>query len=254
VDLAGAVLQLFSWGEADVLKFPWLEPPREATVAQALALLRRLGALGESGVTDLGRVLARLPVHPRLGRLLVEGQRGGHADRVALMAALLSERDPFARESDGAVPRHATSSDVLDRVEAMEEYERSGRSATPVGMLHRSGARLVLRARDQLARLVRQEAREAPSTQCTVLRTQYSALSPDEALLRSLLAAFPDRVARRREPGRPARRHGRRRGVRLAPASGVTESELFVCVDVDASQTETFVRQASAVQPRLAAA
>src|SRR5205823_12576187 len=60
VDLAGAVLQLLALGEQDVRRFPWLEPPREATVAQALALLRRLGAVDERGVTDVGRALARL--------------------------------------------------------------------------------------------------------------------------------------------------------------------------------------------------
>src|SRR5207302_7166141 len=51
VDLAGAVLQLLSWGEKDVAHFPWLEAPPGATVAQALALLRRLGAVADRGVT-----------------------------------------------------------------------------------------------------------------------------------------------------------------------------------------------------------
>src|SRR5262249_59396716 len=57
-DLAGAVLQLQCLGEKDVMKFPWLEPPREATVAQALTLLRRLGAIGDHDVTEVGRVRA----------------------------------------------------------------------------------------------------------------------------------------------------------------------------------------------------
>lgn len=66
--------------------------------------------------------------------------------------------------------------------------------------------------------------------------------------MRALLAAFPDRLARRREPG------GRRgvivggRGVRLALSSAVTEPELFVCVDIDAGERESLVRQASAVR------
>jgi ATP-dependent helicase HrpB len=70
----------------------------------------------------------------------------------------------------------------------------------------------------------------------------------DEALLRSLLAAYPDRLVRRREPG------GRRgvmvggRGVRLAPSSGVMQPELLLGVDVDASHKETLVRLASAVE------
>src|SRR5205823_5242624 len=70
VDLAGAVLHLLALGETDLFHFPWLEPPREATVARALALLRRLGAVEGDAVTALGRVIARLPVHPRLGRML----------------------------------------------------------------------------------------------------------------------------------------------------------------------------------------
>jgi ATP-dependent helicase HrpB len=239
VDLAGAVLQLLCLGEADVLCFPWLEPPREAAVAQALALLQRLGAVDGGGVTDLGRVLARLPVHPRLGRLLVEGQRRGRPERVALAAALLAERDPFVRPLDQvpAGPTHATASDVLGRVEALEEFEQHGRS-TALGTLNRGAARFVLRARDQLLRSVRQEVRSAGR----------QAEAGDEAVLRALLAAFPERVARRREAGSRRGVMVGGRGVRLGPSSGVLEPELFVCVDVDAGQGETLVRQASAVQ------
>ncbi|HEY7426379.1 MAG TPA: DEAD/DEAH box helicase, partial [Gemmataceae bacterium] len=229
VDLAGAVLQLMYLGETDVLRFPWLEAPKEATVEQALALLRRLGAVEERGITELGRAMARLPAHPRLARLLIEGRHLGLPERVALAAALLSERDPFPRPLDRpatAGPRHATTSDVLDRVEALEEYERSSRISSALGALSRSAARFVLHARDQLLRATKRgEGRQAKGEK-------------DEVLLRALLAAFPDRVARRREAG------GRRgvmvggRGVRLAPCSGV-DAEFFLCIDVDAGQKET---------------
>jgi len=240
VDLAGAVLQLLAAGEKDVLRFPWLEPPREATVAQALLLLRRLGALDEGGVTELGRALVRLPVQPRLGRLLLEGQRLGQPQRVALAAALLAERDPFGRgpEPTTAAGHHRTLSDVLDRLEAVEEYERSGRTATAHGTLHQGAMRFLLQARDQLLRALRDNTRGAAR----------AAPDPDEVVLRALLAAFPDRVARRRAPGARRGVMVGGRGVTLAPASGVTESELFVCVDVDASHTEAWVRLASAVQ------
>jgi ATP-dependent helicase HrpB len=238
VDLAGAALQLLALGEKDVRRFPWLEAPSEEQVTQALTLLRRLGALNEDGVSELGREMVRLPVHPRLARLLIEGQRRGDPARAALAAALLSERDPFLRDSDrrGSGDRHATESDVLDRVESLEEFEGSRRTGFPLGELHRGGASLILRARDQLLRSLGERAgrRSAPSGQ-------------DEALLLSLFAAFPDRLARRREPGSPRGVMVGGRGVRLAPWSGVTEAELFVCVDVDAAQGETFVRQASAV-------
>ncbi len=241
VDLAGAVLQLLCLGETDVMHFPWLEPPKEATVAQALALLRRLGAIEDQGVTELGRSMARLPVHPRLGRLLIEGQRFGQPERVALAAALLSERDPFHRPVDEPSfahgPRHATPSDVLDRIEALEEYERSRRTHFHLGNLNRAAAHFVLRARDQLLRLVRQTRTARAS----------NPQSEDEIVLRSLLAAFPDRVARRREGGSRRGVMVGGRGVRLAPSSGVLEPEFFLCIDVDAGQKETLVRQASAI-------
>src|SRR5207248_9682427 len=159
--------------------------------------LRRLGAVGDKGVTELGRALARFPVHPRLGRLLLEGQRCGQPDRAALAAALLAERDPFKKSLEQAAPRlrqQPTQSDVLDRVEALEEYDQHGRVSSEVGTLHPGAARFVLQSRDQLLRSLRQEGRRPASG-------ASPALSADDALLRSLLAAFPDRVARRRDPG-----------------------------------------------------
>jgi ATP-dependent helicase HrpB len=241
VDLTGAVLHLLCLGEADLAHFPWLDPPGEAALARALTLLRRLGAVDEAGITGLGRRLARLPVHPRLARLLVEGQRLGAAGRVSLAAALLSERDPFPRTLEGPTPgpgRSPTPSDLLDRVEALEAFERCGAVSTPLGTLHRGSARSVLRARDQLARSLGRGSK----------RAIHSEISADEAVLRALLSAFPDRLARRREP------RGRRgvmvggRGVRLLPVSGVVEGDLFLCLDADAGQGETIVRQASLVR------
>ncbi len=69
-----------------------------------------------------------------------------------------------------------------------------------------------------------------------------------EALLHALLAAFPDRVARRRDSstGKGVMVGGR--GVRMAPQSAVSNAEFFVCVDVDVGQTEALVRQASAIE------
>jgi ATP-dependent helicase HrpB len=235
VDLAGTVLQLFALHETDVMRFPWPEPPRPEAVEAALTLLHRLGALDGDALTPLGQKLAELPIHPRLGRLLLEGHSRGIADRAALAAALLSERDPLLR-SVGR--RSTTPSDLLDRVEAMEEWERGGQREAAI---NRSGAQLVLRARDQLLRV--------PSTEYSVLSTLDPAVeSADTAFLRSLLAAFPDRVARRREPGSRRALMMGGRGVRLAPTSGVVESELFLCIDVDAAGTEALVRQASSVQ------
>src|SRR6185437_10821958 len=62
VDLSGPVLELLGWGERDLAGFGWYEPPPPQAIEQALALLRRLGAIDQRGITDLGRQMARLPV------------------------------------------------------------------------------------------------------------------------------------------------------------------------------------------------
>lgn len=248
VDLAGPVLQLRTWGEESIRDFPWFEPPREETVAQAELLLRRLGAIDAHGqVTADGRQMVQLPVHPRLARLLLDGARAGVVRDVAWLAALLSERDPFFR-SHGAGGRgpirttvvHHSASDVLDRLAALVEAERSGATEFPWGTLNRNAARNIAQVRDQLERLAR-----------SVLSTRHTAASDhsEEVLLRALVAAFPDRVARRRDSGSERGLMVGGKGVKLAPQSSVRGGELFLCVDVDGAQTDALVRLASTVEP-----
>jgi ATP-dependent helicase HrpB len=241
VDLAGAVLQVLCWIEPDLAAFPWFEPPAAVALDRAQHLLVQLGAAADgSGITALGRQLAELPVHPRLGRLLLEGQRLGVIDEVAMAAALLSERDPFLRDER---PRHArqvavhSRSDVLDRVHALQAFEADGRLDSDVGTLHRGGAKQVLKSRDQLLRLagVRSPVRSDGDQRTTLF-------------LRALLTAYPDRLARRREPGSRRGVMLGGRGVRLAEEVALADEELYVCIDVDAGGSEALVRQASAVE------
>jgi len=248
LDLAGPVLQLRTWGETDLNTFPWFEPPALAAIEQAETLLRRLDALDVQGnVTALGQAIARLPVSPRLGRMLLEGRRLGQPEAVALAASLLSERDPFTQLREGAAgrrPARASSvSDVLDRVAAIEQFEQSGRLETSLGPINRSAARFVLHVRDQLLRELRQDqgaaaTGQAPSEQITA----------DEAVLRALLAAFPDRLTRRSSPGSRFGRMVGGRGVRQAENSAVRDAPLFLAVDVDRGTAESLVWQASAVE------
>lgn len=240
VDLTGAVLELLAWGETDVAAFPWFEPPPALALERALELLTRLGAVAGGAVTELGRDLARLPVHPRLARLVVEGVRLGVPERAALAAALLAERDPVVRGERGRPSRHASDSDVLDRVFALEDFERTGGTHAGPLQLNSGAARFLLRARDQYLRVARDVGGGRGGGELE--------LAADEALLRALLAAFPDRVARRREPGSARAVMVGGRGVRLAETSAVTEPELFLCVDLDAGRGEARVRQASAIE------
>lgn len=245
VDLAGAVLQLVCLGEAEVARFPWLEPPRTESIDHAIELLQRLGALPAqtsegrtAGVTASGRLLARLPVHPRLGRMLVEGWRRGQPERAALAAALLSERDPFpATLAEQRDPR-ATSCDLLYRVEALELFDQGGRL---VAGLHKVAAKSILRVRDQFLRELCSAARQW-SSQSVATQTA------DEALSRALLAGFPERVVRRRAVGSRQGVMVGGRGVRLANQRGVTEGELFLAVEVEDKPKEALVWLAATIE------
>jgi ATP-dependent helicase HrpB len=243
LDLSGPVLQLRTWGEMDLKGFPWFESPSDAALEKAHTLLRRLDALdaGEN-VTRIGQAMARLPVSPRLGRMLLEGRRLGHAGAVALAAAMLSERDPFPRAANDA-SEHRTSpatsdSDVLDRLAALKEFEQSGRLDTPLGRLNRSAARFVLHVRDQLLR----EMQSLPAVE------PAEGSDDDATVLKALLAAFPDRLARRTSPGSRFGRMVGGRGVRLAASSAVREAPLLLAVEVDRGTSEALVWMASAVK------
>ncbi len=238
VDLASSVLELLAWGERDVAAFPWFEAPEPARLAAAADLLERLGATRGGQVTEIGRAMVRIPVHPRSARLLVEGHRLGFPRRTALAAALLSERDPIAAHTRprGAVVR--SESDLLDRIDAIEAWEKTGSRRAAIGDLHEGGARFVARARDQLADLVLDALGEARDRKGTA----------DDAVLRAILAGYPDRLARRRSGGSRRAVLVTGQGVRQAEESSV-DAELFIAVDIDAGVPgEALVRSASAVR------
>ncbi len=242
VDLTGPVLQLFSFGEQDPFAFPWFEAPPRAALERALELLRELGALERGGLSATGRALARLPVHPRIGRLLLEGAQRGVLEEAALAGALIGERDPFLRRpGPPRASRHRSDSDTWDRILALEDFERRGTGASLVGDLNRGAASFVLRARDALLRDAERQT-----------GTRAEGPGDELAFRRALLAAYPDRVVRRRagEPQRGVLVGGR--GVRLADESAVHDGELYVAVEIDAGRAgeraEALVRQASRIE------
>ncbi len=96
--LAGVILRLSSLGLGRVQEFPFIEPPSSRAIADGTALLQELGALSESGeLTHIGRELSRIPVDPRIGRMLVEAKKLGVLAEVLVIAAALSVPDPRER-------------------------------------------------------------------------------------------------------------------------------------------------------------
>src|SRR5439155_1691875 len=138
--------------------------------------------------------------------------------------------------------RQSSNSDILDRLEALEEFESAAQREFEIGRINLGAAQFVLRSRDQLLRLLRDDL-DAPRV--PTVQSSPEVIPSDEAILQGVAMAYLDRIARRREP------HSRRalmvggRGVRLLETSAVTDADLFVCVELEETDgAEALVRAA----------
>lgn len=243
VDLSSTVLDLHAWGQTDSRCFDWYESPSQDSLDYAERLLQMLGALDEKGrLTDTGRRIRTLPLHPRLGRLLTEacGSRS-----VCSVAAIISEKDFICRtDQDGPAPRSIrvlSDSDVAWRLDWIEEWERNNRTGDSTRrFVDLSALRQVIRVRDQLMRLV--------GSGSTDTKNHGSSLSVQKLVL----LAYPDRVCRRRSDPRTGTMVGGS-GVRLSPDCSVLQGDFFVAVDARQDDRirnrEAWVRIASRIEP-----
>ncbi len=99
-NLASVILQMAAVGLGDVPAFPFIDPPDARNIADGLTLLAELNAFKDGRITGLGRKLARLPVDPRIGRMILEADRNGCVREVLIIASALSIQDPRERPTD----------------------------------------------------------------------------------------------------------------------------------------------------------
>lgn len=224
-ELSQFVLALAAMGIAQPAALDWLEPPPPAALEAAVELLAALGAVDRSGLlTADGRDMIRMPVHPRLARLVLEAARRGARDQGSAAAALLSSGARLA-----AAPGHAGPSDLFALLDA--EWDRgAGGSACASGV-----------NRAFLAACYAELRRLAPRG--------HAKPSADEPLLLAALAAFPDRVARRRRGDELALSNGG--SAILAASSSVRTGEFLVAIDIEERSEHglPLVRLASAIEP-----
>jgi ATP-dependent helicase HrpB len=200
LDLGDALLTLAALGGRDQDGFQWFEPPAALAVQAAHDLLRRLGALdGKGGLSDTGRWMLRFPVHPRLQRLIVEGERRGVGEEAAALAALVAEGDisDSARTRFAGLGSSAGAPEGADLLERLDRFQQARAARFARDRLRGLGvdaraAEAAEMARRQLAAALRRDgAADRPSHPDAV----------DKALAMATLAAFPDRVMRRRSSG-----------------------------------------------------
>ncbi|PSM32463.1 ATP-dependent helicase C-terminal domain-containing protein [Haliangium sp. UPWRP_2] len=264
-DLAELVLTLLATPDASGASpgllpesLPFLDAPPPAALESARKLLRRLGALSETGgLSPLGRGLASLPLHPRLARLVLAAAERGLLEDGATLAALLAERDPRLSRSSlpgrgGTGARSGASADTLgpsDLLHLLDLQDEARRRRFDRAALQRIDCGLDADVVQRIERASRQigqtaeaivRAAGAASGKPSPARPRLDAAAREQALLVAILQAYPDRVARRR--GRPGPLPGGET-IELAMAAGgaavlsensvVRADELLVVVDVE---------------------
>ncbi len=209
-DLCSLALELALWGAADL---PFLTPPPPGQMAEAQALLARLGAVASGRITDHGRRLTALPLHPRLAHMLALAGPGA-----ASLAALMAERDLLR----GAPP------DMGLRLQAVDDpakFERAHPYALPRPAVERVRAEA-----KRLARAVPREGGLGP-----LCPAQMAAL------------AYPDRIGMRRKGEAPRWLLSGGKGASMEPGHTLSGAALIVAVDLDGDRQEAGVRLAFAI-------
>ncbi len=266
-DLSSLVLDLATWGVTDPSTLAWLDPPPQGAWDSARRLLVDLDALNESGAaTPSGRAMARLPLHPRLGRLLLRAADAGDLRLGADLAALLSERDIVRRTYGGDTARRGVSSsqvglqdgvDISERLSMLQRWRKE--KEAPHGT-----DPWVLQSVERSARQLKELAGQPPKTSSERLpcRRTGGRLSLEsrtgrnipadyhesEVISSLLLHAYPDRIAQRRPEGGERYLLAQGRGVRLPRGSGLSANPFLVAVHLDSGEkTEGTIHMAEPV-------
>ena len=228
-DLCEPVLLLRALGVREPLSFGWFEAPAPEAIEAADELLGRLGAVAGNELTPLGQRLATFPLHPRLGRVLLEAERRGAGRAGAELVALLQERDL-------ATPGDNETGDS-DPLWALEQLQR--------GQGDRGAVQAVRRSAAQLTRLL--DPNPASGS-----RPGEGDSRQDLAI--ALLTGYPDRVARRRRPGSDELLLSGGGTARLSQQSVVKKASLMVAIEAEEQRRAGesaigVIRSASAIEP-----
>ncbi len=154
-NLAAVILQMMALKLGDISAFPFLEPPDERMVRDGIKTLKELNAIDEEKrLTAIGEKLAKLPVDPRLGRMLLAAAEENCLLEVAIIVAALSLNDPRERPLERAQPadeKHARfkheRSDFLSLLSLWNDYEEQKK--------HRSNSKLRQYCRENFLSYVR---------------------------------------------------------------------------------------------------
>ncbi|MGJ8724772.1 MAG: ATP-dependent RNA helicase [Roseibacillus sp.] len=235
-DLAEVVLLLHSLGIREAALFDWLDKPDTQAVERAERLLTMLGALLDTELTDIGRQMLRLPMHPRYSRMLIEASERNCVPDAALCSALVSGRDLLTRLDPNDVKSQTAremfeDSDDSDFITLMRAFDFAKENRFSFDRCRSHGIN------PQVARQVEETYKQILHTaqQQRLYDRDASLTTPEkneEALLRCLMSGFVDQLAKRRESGKPACDLTEQREGQLVRESVVQDAPYFVAANM----------------------
>lgn len=282
-NLASVILQMASLGLGDIEAFPFVEPPDKRNIADGVAVLEELNAVdpdhfgSKKWLTPMGRELARLPVDPRLARMIIAAGEEGCVDEVLIIAAALSVQDVRERpmeQREAAQQLHARFADdrsdffAVLNLWSFLETERAERTGNQFRRMCRSEFLHYMRIREwqdvhrQLRRVAKQLRLEPSNRALEVDKV------PQEAVHRALLSGFLSQVGTKKtedppkKAGKPKSKSKGRAprpgyvGPRnvdfiLAPGSGVAKTAPKWVMAAELVETDQLrARTVAAIDPR----
>lgn len=231
-DLAPLALDLANWGMQNPDSLNWLTPPPKAPLDQGQDLLRLLHALDDQGrITAHGREMARLPMHPRLAHMVIEGAKSGWAETACTVAALLTDRDIAQRDG-----RNALAADLTLRVSAM----KGAKTSLPIN-------RNALSRSKALAKQWRGRLPKADGEAETNSRDHALDLSADQQVGALVALAYPDRIAERRPGGDARFRLSNGKGAVLPAEDGLRDIPYLAIASVSGDVRDARIRLAAPI-------
>ncbi|ACL71353.1 ATP-dependent helicase HrpA [Thioalkalivibrio sulfidiphilus HL-EbGr7] len=252
-NLASVILQMANLGLGDPEHFPFVDPPDPRLIRDGFKLLEELGAVdGRHRITGTGRKLARLPVDPRLGAMLLAAGREGAVVELLRIVAFLAIQDPRERPAEkrqAADEAHAryreAGSDFLSWLKLWDDWREQQRHLTRAKLRAwcREGFLSFIRMREwqDLHGQLRQALGELG------LKENQQPAEP-EAIHRALLAGLVSQVGLKTERGDYLGARNRR--FHIHPASGLfKKAPAWVMAAEIAETTKVYARECAAIRP-----
>jgi ATP-dependent helicase HrpA len=252
-NLAAVILQMANLGLGDPERFPFVDPPDTRLIHDGFKLLEELGAVdARHRITDTGRKLARLPVDPRLGAMLLAAGREGALVEVTRIVAFLAIQDPRERPAEkrqAADEAHAqyreTGSDFLGWLRLWDNWRAHQK--------HLSRAKLRAWCRERFLSFLRMREWQDLHGQLRQsltelgLKENQQPAEPD-ALHRSLLAGLVSQVGLKTERGDYLGARNRR--FHIHPASGLfRKAPAWIMAAEIAETTKVYARECAGIRP-----